>query len=77
MRGAQGPAGPCTKPRARPFLSSNAQGRGPGESSLFTDGNGLWMVYGPLAVQFKQNTKRPVALVHIDFNGLGPYLGAF
>jgi beta-xylosidase len=74
----QGPAGPCTKPPAsRPFLGSNAQGRGPGESSLFTDGNGLWIVYGPWAVQFQQDTRRPVALAHIVFNGIGPYPGAF
>ncbi|HEV3451321.1 MAG TPA: family 43 glycosylhydrolase [Acidimicrobiia bacterium] len=74
----QGPAGPCTKPpRSRPFIGSNAQGRGPGESSLFTDGNGLWIVYGPLAVEGREPTRRPVALAHIVFNGIGPNLGAF
>ncbi len=72
-----GPAGPCTKPSAQPFLASNAQGQGPGESSLFSDQNGLWIVYGPLSVHFRTDTPRPVALAHIAFNASGPYLAAF
>jgi beta-xylosidase len=74
----RGPAGPCTKPASsRPFLGSNAQGSGPGESSLFADGNGYWIVYGPWAVRYPEKTIRPVALAHVVFSGFGPYLGAF
>jgi beta-xylosidase len=74
----RGPAGPCVKPAlSRPFLGSNAQGEGPGEASLFADRHGLWIVYGPWAVRYTQATVRPMALAHVVFNGVGPYLGAF
>jgi beta-xylosidase len=74
----RGPAGPCVKPSSpQPFLGSNPQGAGPGESSLFTDGKGLWMVYGPWAQHYRAVTPRPVALVRIAFNASGPYLAAF
>jgi beta-xylosidase len=74
----RGPAGPCRKPASsRPFLGSNTQGSGPGESSLFADGNGYWIVYGPWAVRYPEKTIRPVALAHVVFSGFGPYLGAF
>jgi Glycosyl hydrolases family 43 len=72
-----GPAGPCTKPHSGPFLSTNAQGAGPGESSHFVDGDGIWMVYGPWAVEYEQVTPRPVALARLAFNDAGPYLAAF
>jgi beta-xylosidase len=71
----RGPAGPCSKP-SRPFVASNAQGQGPGESSLFTDRNGQWIVYAPWAVHYRTDTPRPVALAHIAFNASGPYLTA-
>jgi hypothetical protein len=71
----RGPAGPCSKP-SRPFLASNAQGQGPGESSLFTGRNGLWIVYSPWAIHYRTDTPRPVALAHIAFNASGPYLTA-
>ncbi len=72
-----GPAGPCTKPYSGPFLSTNAQGAGPGESSHFIDRDGIWMVYGPWAVEYEKVTPRPVALARLAFNGDGPYLAAF
>jgi beta-xylosidase len=72
-----GPVGPCSKPSPKPFLASNVQGQGPGESSLFSDDNGLWMVYGPWAVQYQTNIPRPVALAHIAFDTSGPYVAAF
>jgi beta-xylosidase len=77
MAECAGPSGPCSKPSPRPFLASNAQGQGPGESSLFSDDNGLWIVYGPLAVRYRTDTPRPVALAHIAFDASGPYLAAF
>jgi beta-xylosidase len=69
------PAGPCSKPFDRPWLSSNAQGEGPGEASLFLDLQGRWrMVYAPVAQQFRDETDRPIALATVGFDATGPYL---
>jgi beta-xylosidase len=73
----KGPAGPCTKPWDRPFLASNAQGAGPGEGALFSDRDGMWMVYGPQSVRYQTPTVRSVALVHLGFVAFGPYLTKF
>jgi beta-xylosidase len=69
-----GPAGPCRKALDRPWLGSNAQGAGPGESSLFRDGRGWWIVYGPWAVDFEASTPRPVAMARVVFGATGPHL---
>ena len=69
-----GPAGPCRKPHDGPWLGSNRQGAGPGESSLFQDGHGWWIVYGPWAVVHDDPTPRPVALAHVGFSKDGPYV---
>jgi GH43 family beta-xylosidase len=71
------PAGPCHKPFSHSWLGSNLQGSGPGEESLFTDPTGTWIVYSPLAVRYRTDTKRPVALAKVAFGPLGPYLAAF
>jgi beta-xylosidase len=72
-----GPAGPCTKPFSGPWLGSNLQGTGPGEESLFYDRGSWWIVYGPFAVRYRSDTKRPVALARVAFGPHGPYLAAF
>ncbi|MCU1485837.1 MAG: glycoside hydrolase, family 43 [Actinomycetia bacterium] len=69
-----GPAGPCRKRLRRPWLGSNPQGAGPGESSLFHDAGGWWILYGPWAVDFEASTPRPAALARVGFGPLGPYL---
>jgi beta-xylosidase len=69
-----GPAGPCRKRLRAPWLGSNAQGAGPGESSLFRDAAGWWILYGPWAVDFQASTPRPVAVAPVDFGPDGPYL---
>lgn len=69
-----GSAGPCRKPLDRPWLGSNAQGRGPGEASLFRDGDGWWIVYGPWAVEYEEQTPRPAAVARVGFGPTGPYL---
>lgn len=69
-----GPAGPCRKPWTTAWLGSNDQGAGPGESSLFQDERGWWIVYAPLAIRFEADTRRPVALAHVAFGPAGPYL---
>jgi beta-xylosidase len=71
-----GPAGPCVKRLPRPWLGSNPQGAGPGEASLFHDGRGWWIVYGPWAVDFTASTPRPAALARVGFGPAGPYLAA-
>lgn len=71
-----GPAGPCTRPYSGPWLSSDSQGSGPGEESLFSAGGQLWIVYSPWAVDYRQNTPRPVALARVAFDSKGPYLAA-
>lgn len=69
-----GPAGPCTKPPNGPWLASNAQGEGPGESSMFLDDEGWWIVYAPAAVVHRRDTPRPVAMAAVEFGPDGPYL---
>lgn len=69
-----GPAGPCEKHSTRPWLSSNAQGKGPGEASLFRDDEGWWIVYAPLAQNGPDFTDRPLALAPVAFGPDGPYL---
>jgi hypothetical protein len=72
-----GPAGPCHKPFDHPWLASNAQGKGPGEASLFRDRDGSWrIVYAPWAQQFETETPRPVARATVGFDDVGPYLAA-
>jgi len=71
----EGPAGPCRKPFRQPFISSNAQGEGPGEASLVTDGDGTtWILYSPRAQEFETVVNRPVAMARVVFGPDGPYL---
>jgi beta-xylosidase len=71
----ESPAGPCTKPFAGPWLSSNAQGSGPGEGSLFVDLQGRWrLVYSPVAQEYRDETDRPIAIATVGFDVTGPYL---
>jgi beta-xylosidase len=72
-----GPAGPCRKPYDGPWLSSNAQGQGPGEASLFTDRDGTtWILYSPWAQAYTTPTPRPVAMARVEFGRDGPRLAA-
>jgi beta-xylosidase len=71
----QSPFGPCTDPNPTPFLSSNMQGAGPGEESLFLNGNNVYLLYNP----FKANDPnpvipRPVSMTRLGFTPAGPYL---
>ncbi len=71
----QSPFGPCADTDPRPFLGSNLQGLGPGESSLFHDGPDVYLLYNP----FRANDPgpvipRPVAMVRLGFTPSGPYL---
>jgi beta-xylosidase len=67
------PAGPCVKPLSTPWLSSNEQGSGPGEESIFSEGGSWWMLYAPNAIAYQASNPRPVALLHLSFDRFGPY----
>jgi hypothetical protein len=71
------PLGPCADTDPAPFLGSNLQGLGPGESSLFVDGDAAYVLYNP----FKANDPnpvipRPVSMARVGFTPYGPYLVA-
>ena len=68
----QGPAGPCSKARVAALPELERAGAGaPASLRCSPTANGLWMVYGPVGRPIPdRHTKRPVALVHIDFNCL-------
>ena len=71
----QSPFGPCTDPSPTPFLGSNRQGPGPGESSLFTRDGAVSLLYNP----FHANDPgpvipRPVVMARLGFTAQGPYL---
>jgi beta-xylosidase len=70
-----GPLGPCEAISPRPWLTTNAQGSGPGEESLFHNSQGWWMVYSPWSL-YAHDT-RPVELAKVYFAPSGPYLAKF
>ncbi len=71
-----GPQGPCHDLSDQPLVSSNLQGIGPGEESVFIGTSGVWMLYGPWrSLSPAATPPRPVAIVRIGFGPLGPYIG--
>jgi beta-xylosidase len=70
-----GPSGPCADTTDRPLLSSNAQGAGPGEASVYRDSTGFWMLYTPV-LALKYGPPRPIMITRIGFSPAGPYLAA-
>jgi GH43 family beta-xylosidase len=73
-----GPTGPCADTSARPLLASNAQGAGPGEASVFSGPDGVWMLYSSShsSIPLPQIPPRPVVITRIGFTRAGPYLAA-
>jgi Glycosyl hydrolases family 43 len=72
-----GPQGPCQDLSTQPLVSSNLQGIGPGEESVFVGRNGIWMLYNPWRslAPTQLTPPRPVAIVSLGFGPSGPYLG--
>ena len=68
-----GPQGPCTNEATRPLLSSNRQGQGPGEESVFVAGPADWLVYNP-SRSVDGKSPRSTALARLGFDSSGPYL---
>jgi hypothetical protein len=73
----EGPVGPCTPVTTHPLLTSNEQGAGPGEESVFEDSSGIWMLYAPWASNDPRPTpNRPVVEVRLGFTPAGPYIAS-
>ena len=68
-----GPQGPCTNGSEQPLLSSNQQGQGPGEESVFVSGPAAWLVYNP-ARTVTGVIPRSIAVARLGFSSSGPYL---
>ncbi len=73
----QTPFGPCADVNPTPFLGSNGQDQGPGEESLFRNGQSVYLVYNP----FRANDPgpvipRPAVMTRLGFTPEGPYLAA-
>jgi beta-xylosidase len=72
-----GPVGPCIDTSPEPLMSSNAQGAGPGEESVFSDAAGVWLLYTPFRSTLPlPGPPRPVAMTHLGFGPSGPYVAA-
>lgn len=71
----RGPLGPCADAGDSPLLASNAQGQGPGESSVLSLGDRHWLVYNP-SYSVRGSTARPVAIAPLDFRSGHPTIGA-
>jgi beta-xylosidase len=67
-----GPAGPCKPSLSGLWLTSNAQGAGPGEETLFFDGSRWWLLYAPYATDHQYQTSRPAVLARLVFGPKGP-----
>ncbi len=65
------PTGPCST-SSGPWMSSNAEGAGPGEESLFYDGKRWWMLYAPFAANLASTNPRPAAIARLLFGADGP-----
>jgi len=73
-----GPLGPCADTATGPLLTTNFQGAGPGEPSVFTDLRGVWLAYTPWRSDTPRHTPpRPVMLTRLGFGPLGPYLASW
>jgi GH43 family beta-xylosidase len=72
-----GPQGPCQDLSTQPLVSTNLQGEGPGEESVFAGRNGFWMLYNPWRsyAPTEITPPRPVAVARLGFGPFGPYLG--
>jgi hypothetical protein len=76
MMRCAGIRGPCTDSRSTPFVTSNSQGVGPGEESLFQEHGDTWLLYSPNAA-FGTYFFRPLAVARVAAGPHGPYLAAF
>jgi beta-xylosidase len=70
-----GPLGGCHDTGVKPLVSSNSQGSGPGEETIFVAGDGSdWMLYSPWHTGEPYALLRPVEAVRIGWTSQGPYV---
>ena len=69
-----GPQGPCSDVGNTPLLGSNAQGQGPGESSVFSLNGRYWLAYNP-SRSVQGTSARPVAIAPLEFGTNTPKVG--
>jgi hypothetical protein len=76
-----GPLAGCHEVTAGPIISSNAQGPGPGEETVFVAPDGTtWLLYSPYHSAIAFEPVRPVEAARIGWNASGPFVaqaGAF
>ena len=69
-----GPLGGCVDLTAGPLISSNAQGSGPGEETVYvTPTNQAWILYSPWHTGLPQ-VYRPVYAARVGWSVIGPYI---
>ncbi len=70
-----GPMGGCRNAYGQPLISSNAQGSGPGEETVFTASDGsIWLLYNPWHQGEPYGWFRPVEAARIGWDARGPYV---
>jgi hypothetical protein len=72
----KGVQGPCADTRTKPFLASNAQGKGPSEEALFTQNGVAWLMYTPTAT-YAPFRFPSLAIARVAFGPKGPFLATF
>lgn len=68
----RGPSGPCGDGGNGPWLSSNVEGEGPNEESLFEQGGQLWLLYNRVAGY--AGALPDLTVGRVAFSGAEPYL---
>ncbi|HTW02749.1 MAG TPA: family 43 glycosylhydrolase [Streptosporangiaceae bacterium] len=70
-----GPVGGCHTSTSGPLITSNAQGVGPGEETVFVAADhSLWLLYNPWHSRIPYEPLRPAEAVRIGWGSRGPYV---
>jgi hypothetical protein len=70
-----GPLGGCTDISSAPLISSNAQGSGPGEETVFVGvDHSTWVLYNPWHTGDPGALLRPAEAARIGWSPQGPYV---
>ncbi len=70
-----GPLGPCRDASDQPLITTNAQGHGPGEETIFTASDAsTWMLYNPWGTGNPYQLFRPAEGARIGWGSRGPYI---
>lgn len=70
-----GPLGGCHDFGTKPLVSTNSQGSGPGEETVFiAPDHSYWLLYNPWHTGLIYMLSRPVEGVRIGWNANGPYV---